>query len=49
VMQIPTLPLASSDPTTGIVYCLAGQVNVMAYEKLAWDAEKFGLFKVRVV
>lgn len=36
-------PIHSHGNTTGIIYCLAGQVDVMAYGELAWDAEKLGL------
>jgi len=36
-------PIHSHGHTTGIVYCLAGQLDVMAYDNLAWDAPKRGL------
>jgi hypothetical protein len=36
-------PLHSHGRTTGIVYCLTGQVDVMLYGSLAWNAEKVGL------
>jgi hypothetical protein len=36
-------PIHSHGDTTGIVYCMAGQVDVMVYDKLAWDATKLGL------
>ncbi|MEU7136749.1 hypothetical protein [Streptomyces sp. NPDC046261] len=36
-------PMHSHGETTGIVYCLAGQLDVMCYAGLAWDAEKRGL------
>jgi hypothetical protein len=36
-------PIHSHGNTTGIVYCLAGQLDVMAYGDLDWDAEKQGL------
>ncbi|KUL42774.1 hypothetical protein [Streptomyces regalis] len=36
-------PIHSHGHTTGIVYCLAGQLDVMAYGELAWDARKQGL------
>lgn len=36
-------PIHSHGDTTGLVYCLAGQLEVMAYGDLAWDAEKVAL------
>jgi hypothetical protein len=36
-------PIHSHGNTTGIIYCLAGQVDVMAYKELKWDATKLGL------
>ncbi len=36
-------PIHSHGQTTGIVYCLSGQIEVMAYENLAWDAKKLAL------
>ncbi|MER6049946.1 hypothetical protein ACH4VR_04180 [Streptomyces sp. NPDC020883] len=36
-------PMHSHGETTGIVYCLAGQIDVMSYAALDWDAEKRGL------
>jgi hypothetical protein len=36
-------PIHSHGTTSGIVYCLTGQVDVMAYKSLAWDAEKMAL------
>lgn len=36
-------PIHSHGHTTGIVFCLAGQLDVMVYEHLAWDARKLGL------
>lgn len=36
-------PIHSHGTTTGIVYCLTGQVEVMVYETLDWDAEKLAL------
>ncbi len=36
-------PMHSHGNTTGIIYCLAGQIDVMAYNKLSWDADKKGL------
>lgn len=36
-------PMHSHGQTTGIIYSLAGQIDVMAYAGLAWDAEKVGL------
>ncbi|WP_274563733.1 hypothetical protein [Streptomyces spiramyceticus] len=36
-------PMHSHGNTTGIVYCLAGQLDVMSYGALRWDAEKRGL------
>jgi hypothetical protein len=37
-------PIHSHGHTPGIIHCLAGQLDVMAYDKLAWDAPKRGLF-----
>ena len=39
-------PIHSHGETTGIIYCLAGQIDVMLYRTLAWDAEKVGLLTV---
>ena len=36
-------PIHSHGHTTGIVFCLAGQLDVMVYEHLDWDARKLGL------
>ncbi|MFF8611013.1 hypothetical protein ACF06X_34485 [Streptomyces sp. NPDC015346] len=36
-------PMHSHGNTTGIVYCLAGQLDIMAYSELKWTAEKRGL------
>jgi hypothetical protein len=36
-------PMHSHGRTTGIIYSLAGQIDVMAYDDLAWDAERVGL------
>lgn len=36
-------PMHSHGQTTGIIYSLAGQIDVMAYASLSWDAEKVGL------
>lgn len=36
-------PIHSHGKTTGIVYCLTGQIDIMAYADLAWDAKKLAL------
>ncbi|HYY58050.1 MAG TPA: hypothetical protein VE842_12015 [Pyrinomonadaceae bacterium] len=36
-------PIHSHGDTTGIIYCLTGQIDVMVYEKLAWDSKQAGL------
>jgi hypothetical protein len=36
-------PMHSHGGTTGIIYCLAGQIDVMVYGGLSWDADKLGL------
>ncbi|SOD86816.1 hypothetical protein [Streptomyces sp. Ag109_G2-15] len=36
-------PIHSHGETTGIIYCLAGQLDVMSYSKLEWKAEKRAL------
>ena len=36
-------PIHSHGSTTGIIYCLTGQIDVMLYESLAWDAKKVAL------
>lgn len=36
-------PMHSHGDTTGIIYCLYGQLDVMAYGSLEWNAEKVGL------
>lgn len=36
-------PIHSHGTTTGIVYCLSGQIEIMAYADLAWDAKKLAL------
>ncbi len=36
-------PMHSHGDTTGIIYCLAGQIDVMAYAALDWRADKVGL------
>lgn len=39
-------PMHSHGDTTGIIYCLSGQIDVMAYAGLDWDAEKVGLLTI---
>jgi hypothetical protein len=36
-------PIHSHGGATGIIYCLTGQIDVMTYGELRWDAEKLGL------
>jgi hypothetical protein len=36
-------PIHEHGGTTGIIHCLTGQIDVMAYGALRWDAEKLGL------
>lgn len=36
-------PIHSHGDTTGIVFCLAGQLDVMLYDSLDWNARKLGL------
>ena len=36
-------PIHSHGHTTGIVFCLAGQLDVMLYKSLDWNAEKTGM------
>jgi hypothetical protein len=36
-------PMHSHGKTTGIIYSLSGQIDVMAYAGLDWEAEKVGL------
>ncbi|WEH31961.1 hypothetical protein PZB75_00315 [Streptomyces sp. AM 4-1-1] len=36
-------PIHSHGNTTGIIHCLAGRLDVMAYDHLEWDATKRGL------
>lgn len=36
-------PIHTHGGTTGIMYCLTGQIDVMAYSEFRWDAEKLGL------
>lgn len=36
-------PIHSHGKTTGIIYCLTGQIEVMVYEGLEWDAKKLAL------
>lgn len=36
-------PIHSHGKTTGIIYCLTGQIDVMLYDDLAWDAGKVAL------
>ncbi|MES9540689.1 MULTISPECIES: hypothetical protein [unclassified Actinomadura] len=36
-------PIHSHGHTSGIVFCLAGQLDVMLYDDLDWDATKLGL------
>ncbi|WP_141579583.1 hypothetical protein [Actinomadura sp. WMMA1423] len=36
-------PIHSHGHTSGIVFCLAGQLDVMLYDSLKWDATKLGL------
>jgi hypothetical protein len=35
-------PIHSHGGTTGIMYCLAGEIDVMSYQSLGWDAKKWG-------
>ncbi|GAA2725399.1 MULTISPECIES: hypothetical protein [Streptomyces] len=37
-------PIHSHGHTTGIIHCLTGQLDIMAYGSLAWNAEKMGLY-----
>jgi hypothetical protein len=36
-------PIHSHGHTTGIIFCLAGQLDVMVYNRLDWHAKKLGL------
>jgi hypothetical protein len=36
-------PIHSHGHTSGIVFCLAGQLDVMVYDSLSWNATKLGL------
>lgn len=36
-------PIHSHGATTGIIYCLTGELDVMLYDHLDWNAEKLGL------
>ena len=36
-------PIHTHGKTTGIIYCLTGQIDVMLYESLDWDANKLAL------
>src|SRR6185312_15768337 len=36
-------PIHSHGGTTGIIYCLTGQLDVMLYAGLRWDAKKLAL------
>lgn len=36
-------PIHSHGQTSGIVYCLTGQLDVMLYDRLDWNATKLGL------
>jgi hypothetical protein len=36
-------PIHSHGKTTGIIYCLTGQIDVMVYDRLSWTAKKMGL------
>ena len=36
-------PIHSHGKTTGIIYCLTGQIDVMVYDRLSWNAKKVGL------
>jgi hypothetical protein len=36
-------PIHSHGKTTGIIYCLTGQIEVMVYDGLDWDARKLAL------
>jgi hypothetical protein len=36
-------PIHSHGQTTGIIYCLTGQIEVMVYEWLDWEAKKLAL------
>ncbi|MGA4545824.1 hypothetical protein ACPA54_38140 [Uniformispora flossi] len=37
-------PIHSHGHTTGIIHCLTGQLDIMGYGALAWDAPKKGLY-----
>lgn len=36
-------PIHSHGDSTGIIYCLTGQIDVMVYDRLDWNAGKVGL------
>jgi hypothetical protein len=36
-------PIHSHGHTSGIIFCLAGQLDVMLYDRLDWDATKLGM------
>lgn len=36
-------PIHSHGETAGIIYCLTGQIDVMLYDRLDWNAEKLAL------
>lgn len=36
-------PIHTHGKTTGIIYCLTGQIDVMLYDSLDWDAKKLAL------
>jgi len=36
-------PIHSHGKTTGIIYCLTGQIDVMLYDSLSWNAKKVAL------
>lgn len=36
-------PIHSHGKTTGVIYCLTGQIEVMVYDKLDWEASKLAL------
>ncbi|WP_172385565.1 hypothetical protein [Streptomyces sp. MNP-20] len=36
-------PIHSHGDTTGIILCLTGRLDVMSYDRLAWEADKRGL------
>lgn len=40
-------PIHSHGKTTGIIYCLTGQLEVMLYDHLNWEAKKLGLLTLK--